>query len=220
MRCTQGIQRVGLIRMAMVAAAAGFMAIPNSARAGALHDAYVARRDLNASIRATAPASRKAKARLSASELATVRRMAANFSRTGDGRALLADWRRLIAAMSPRGIDINAFVQEVLRDSYLESSAELAGYAAKVKFFNHSKAQIRAEEQMEKATDTPVTAVRIHNTSARLAGARLRSGVQRARKLLQNSRRIQTDLYNAAMSIVRASHRGMTRGGVRPPHTR
>jgi len=216
------MMRLFKIRMAMAAAAAvaGLMVIPNSARADALHDAAAVRRDLNASIRATEPASRKARAKLSASEAATVRRMAANFSRTGDEGALLARWRRVIATMSPGGTDINALVQIVLRDAYLETEKELAEYAEKVKFYNRSKKRIRAELQMREATETPMSAVQMQNRSARPVGARLRGGVQRARKLLQNSRRIQTDLYNAAMSIVRASPRGMTRGGVRPPHAR
>ena len=127
------------------------------------------------------------------------------------------DWSR---PWAPQGIDPLTFLQLVLRESYLETSAELRDYADKVKFFNREKKRLRAELQMEKATETPMTAVQMQNRSPRLAGARLRSGVQRARKLLQNSRRIQTDLYNAAMSIVRASPRGMTRGGVRPPHAR
>lgn len=108
----------------------------------------------------------------------------------------------------------------MLRASYLETTDELADYAAKVRFYNQMKARIRAEEQRQEATDTPVTNLRLQNKSARLAGATLRSGVQRARKLLLNSRRIETDLYNAATSTIRASHRGMTRAGVRPPHAR
>lgn len=89
------------MRIVAAATAAGVMAIAIAARADLLRDAAAVQNQLNASIRANAAASRTAKGKLSASEAATVRRMAANFSRTGDEGALLRDWRRLIAAMGP-----------------------------------------------------------------------------------------------------------------------
>ncbi len=43
------------------------------------------------------------------------------------------------------GVDINALVQAVLRESYMETTKDLQFYAEKVKFFNEVKKEIRSE---------------------------------------------------------------------------
>ena len=55
-------------------------------------------------------------------------------------------WSEFCGKMSMSGnVDINALVQAVLRDSYMETTKDLHFYAQKVKFYNELKAQIRDE---------------------------------------------------------------------------
>jgi hypothetical protein len=50
---------------------------------------------------------------------------------------------RDIKNMISEGIDINALVQEVLRESYLQTTEDLRFYAEKVRYFNQCKKVIR-----------------------------------------------------------------------------
>ena len=55
-------------------------------------------------------------------------------------------------AQFPFGMDINAFVQAVLRESYLLQNEILKDYADKVKFYTEQKKRIRAELQRARST--------------------------------------------------------------------
>jgi len=62
--------------------------------------------------------------------------------------ALTERWGQFVAAQSQDGnVDVNSLVQQVLRESYLESTADLYFFADKVKFYNGVKKQIRSELQ-------------------------------------------------------------------------
>jgi hypothetical protein len=65
---------------------------------------------------------------------------------------------RLESFMQSNGIpeNINALVQWVLRESYLESTNDLKFFAEKVKFFNEAKKQIRDELNAARKTLQPV----------------------------------------------------------------
>lgn len=59
---------------------------------------------------------------------------------------LQSRWAEFVGKQAVNGgIDVNALVQHVLRDSYLESTQDLYFYASKVKFFNELKKSIREE---------------------------------------------------------------------------
>ncbi len=60
--------------------------------------------------------------------------------------ALQSRWREFIGQQAANGgVDVNALVQQVLRESYMESTQDLYFYAEKVKFFNELKKGIREE---------------------------------------------------------------------------
>jgi len=56
-------------------------------------------------------------------------------------------WRLLVQGLATRGTsyDINAMIQWVIRQSYLETNKDLKYYAAKVKYFNELKKRLREE---------------------------------------------------------------------------
>jgi hypothetical protein len=60
---------------------------------------------------------------------------------------LQSRWGTFVAEMAAQGgaVDPNALVQEVLRESYVQTTEDLRFYAEKVKFYNDLKKQIRDE---------------------------------------------------------------------------
>ena len=58
---------------------------------------------------------------------------------------LQSRWADFITEESVGGGDVNALVQQVLRESYLENTKDLYFHASKVKFFNDVKKNLRAE---------------------------------------------------------------------------
>src|SRR5690606_38815919 len=61
------------------------------------------------------------------------------------GRASPDLQRRFSQALDALPVDVNALVQWVLRESYMETTYELRMHAEKVKFFNQVKKTIREE---------------------------------------------------------------------------
>jgi hypothetical protein len=64
----------------------------------------------------------------------------------GDTERATGAWRKLVGAVAPRAdrsADIDALVLWVLRQSYLEQTADLRSQAEKVRFFNEQKRAIR-----------------------------------------------------------------------------
>lgn len=60
--------------------------------------------------------------------------------------ALQTRWQEFVGQQATNGgVDVNALVQQVLRESYMETTQDLYFYAEKVKFFNELKKGIREE---------------------------------------------------------------------------
>jgi hypothetical protein len=83
-------------------------------------------------------------------ELASVASHMAGVLKVGDPGAmdgLQSRWTDFLSKASMQGgpMDVNALVQHVLRESYLETTQDLYFYAEKVKFFNGVKKAIRDE---------------------------------------------------------------------------
>lgn len=58
---------------------------------------------------------------------------------------LQSQWARFVSSGQFSEVDINALVQAVLRESYMESMQDLRFYAEKVSFYNNLKKEIRGE---------------------------------------------------------------------------
>lgn len=66
--------------------------------------------------------------------------------KNGGGESLMQEWQSFITSQpSCTPLDINAFVQYVLRESYLSNTQDLQFHAQKVRFFNELKQNIRDE---------------------------------------------------------------------------
>jgi predicted ribosomally synthesized peptide with nif11-like leader len=105
--------------------------------------------ELNAQLRATPPADIPALARahgfsFTAAELAFVARAELEEGELTEAQLERASGGALDNQPSGDGaIDPNALVQWVLRESYMESTEDLASYAEKVKYFNQVKKTLR-----------------------------------------------------------------------------
>ena len=65
----------------------------------------------------------------------------------GDTAGAMATWGEGLKTALPQGqLDINSLIQQVIRQSYMETNKDLQFYAEKVKHFNETKKEIR--EQM------------------------------------------------------------------------
>ncbi len=60
-------------------------------------------------------------------------------------RQIQTQWESFASQLRESAIDINALVQFVLREAYLESQADLQHFADKVRFYNEQKEAIREE---------------------------------------------------------------------------
>lgn len=58
-----------------------------------------------------------------------------------------SEWRGVVSDSSAHLREVNALVQEVLREAYMENTKDLHAYAKKVKFYNEVKKAVRQELQ-------------------------------------------------------------------------
>jgi hypothetical protein len=132
-------------------------------------------------------------------------------------------WMELVAELDAQGaaIDVNALVQWVLRESYLQTTEDLRFYAEKVKYFNQQKTTLR--EALERASVfLRVMAERGESTAeiesfieefeeklstvgddAQLANIDLQNKLQQQQQTLQAISNVSKMLYETAMSIIR-----------------
>ena len=73
--------------------------------------------------------------------------------------AILGKWKAMLVGTNDRNLDINALVQTVRRESYLQQTEDLKKYQDKVQYFNETKKKIRDEQdKARKAIITPGSA--------------------------------------------------------------
>ena len=67
--------------------------------------------------------------------------------RKGDQKAALANWTSYISEINKQGVpvDMDALVQWVLRESYLQTGADLNDTADKIRYYNEAKKRLRDE---------------------------------------------------------------------------
>src|SRR5690606_5154521 len=87
-------------------------------------------------------------------QAARLKTIGRELARNPNSAAALRDWQGLIASMRPAAGDINALVQWVLRESYLEQNEDLRHYAEKVKHYNEMKSKLREQLNAGKAGTT------------------------------------------------------------------
>ena len=107
-------------------------------------------------------------------------------------------WEKFITDVVTSGvpIDVNDLVQDVLRQSYLESSRDLQIYADKVNLYNRTQKEIRdmisrLEEEQNSLGD-----------DAQLANIDLQNALQKQQQLIQMISNISKTLSETALAVI------------------
>jgi hypothetical protein len=123
-------------------------------------------------------------------------------------------------ASSGGAIDPNALVQEVLRESYLQTTEDLRFFAEKVRYFNEQKKALRSEltrlEELRSASEGTATRDAISamiadleeklnsvGDDAQLANVDLQNILQKQQQTLQIMSNISKMLFDTAQSVIR-----------------
>jgi hypothetical protein len=99
-----------------------------------------------------------------------------------------------VNAALARGSDIEALVQPVLRESYLQATEDLRSYAEKVRYFNQCKKAIR--DYLQKLRDYRVNVI----SAAHTRGVDLCSGNEKDLRVLAEVFKQFAHSYNGASS--------------------
>lgn len=97
--------------------------------------------------------------------------------------------------------DINAFVQSVLRESYMETTKDLQFYAEKVTHFNSLKEGLR--DQISDARKELHGQLQSVGEDAQLANVDLQNVLQKQQQTMQMMSNIAKSLHDTAMAVVR-----------------
>jgi citrate synthase len=116
-------------------------------------------------------------------------------------------WKDLVAKINAK-VDIHSFVQYILRESYLEQNKDLQLYAAKVKYYNDMKKQVRDEIERTRKLHQDFMDCLEQNLSsigddAQLANIDLQDMLQRQQQILQTMSNVSKMLHDTAMAIIR-----------------
>jgi hypothetical protein len=78
----------------------------------------------------------------------------------GDSKETIqGKWKAMLVGTNNRNLDVNALVQSVMREAYLQQAEDLKKYKDKVKYFSDTKKKIRDEQdKARKARLTPGSA--------------------------------------------------------------
>ena len=152
------------------------------------------------------------------------------YLKTGNPAAGQREWQSLIRQLSamPAGasMDINALIQSVLRQAYVETNEDLRFYAEKVQYFNELKQTTRAKLQDARKQNTSLTTtnrtksvqsrggstatiqsleqeLQTVGDDAQLANIDLQNSLQRQQQTLQTMSNVSKMLHDTAMAIVR-----------------
>jgi hypothetical protein len=131
-------------------------------------------------------------------------------------------WKAFIAELAGGAvpIDINALIQFILRESYLEKQEDLKFYAAKVKYYNELKKMIREmiyelrdqlasdipralEIQLEKMIEDLEDDLQSAGDDAQLANIDLQNKLQKLARTLQTISSVSKMLHDTAMASIR-----------------
>ena len=130
--------RVLLIPIALALATAGLITPPEAA-------AQQRATQPPPEFRLSTSQERSVRTSLNAGQQDQLKKMARTLADSPSYRSVQKQWEGLFTQLQGSDLDINAAVQFVLREAYLETQDDLAYYAEKVRAFNESKKALRAE---------------------------------------------------------------------------
>jgi len=127
-------------------------------------------------------------------------------------------WRQLIAAQARQKKmtekDVNALVQWVMRQSYLENVAEFRYYADKVKFFSTQKKAVRerlatlrelarTSNRWDSYIERWEAELKRMSDDTQLANLDMQSSLQKQQQTMQMLSNMSKALHDAAMAVIR-----------------
>jgi len=99
------------------------------------------------------------KPQIRAITLADIKILGSMIARGESKETILGKWKAMLVGANDRNLDINALVQSVMREAYLQQTEDLKKYKDKVQYFNETKKKIRDEQdKVRKAKITPGSA--------------------------------------------------------------
>jgi hypothetical protein len=90
---------------------------------------------------------------------ADIKMLGSMIARGESNEIILGKWKAMLVGANDQNLDINALVQSVVKECYLQQTEDLKQYQEKVQYFNETKKKIRDEQdKVRKATITPGSA--------------------------------------------------------------
>jgi hypothetical protein len=173
-----------------------------------LQGAAALQQRLDLSAIAASRAAQPVEARLTPAQAATLKGLGRDFGRTGNQSALLRGWQRYLVGNRPDAVDVGALVALVMREAYLQSSADLKQNAEKVKAANQQK-KLRAAVPGPTAPTVRMlpgaAQMQIQPTgdSDQLANIDLQNSMQKQQQTLNTASAVAKAMNDTAMAVVR-----------------
>ena len=123
-------------------------------------------------------------------------------------KILTSEWSEIKGLAKDLPLDINALVQYVIRESYMESSDDLSYHANKVKYFNQQKKKIRDQineirAEMEKYISLMEEQLSTIGDDAQLANIDLQNMLQKQQQTIQMLANVSKTLHDTALAVIR-----------------
>jgi hypothetical protein len=84
-----------------------------------------------------------------------IKMLGSMIARGESNEVILRKWKAMLVGANDQNMDINALVQSVMKEAYLQQTEDLKQYQEKVQYFNETKKKIRDEQdKVRKATIT------------------------------------------------------------------
>jgi len=136
---------------------------------------------------------------MSARQVQALQQIAVIVARGENLETIKSWWEKLITDVVTSGvqIDVNGLVQDVVNQTYIESSRDLQIYADKVNLYNRTQKEIRdmisrLEEELNSLGD-----------DAQLANIDLQNALQKQQQLIQMISNISKTLSETALAVIR-----------------
>jgi hypothetical protein len=90
---------------------------------------------------------------------ADIKMLGSMIARGESNEIILGKWKAMLVGANDQNLDINALIQSVMKEAYLQQMEDLKQYQEKVQYFNETKKKIRDEQdKVRKAKITPGSA--------------------------------------------------------------
>lgn len=159
----------------------------------AVRDAGVLGEKLDASAAASRAAAAPVQGKLTSAQVATLKQLGTDFSRTGDTAALQRGWQRFIVSAKPAEGDVDALIQLVLSESYQESSRDLR---------LHTEKAIAKKPRQLATSGTRSSDGIAPGDDSQLANVNLQNSLQKQQPAMQTLSNMAKSMHDTAKAII------------------